>query len=516
MGMIELRIDQLTFDPEVLPRPEAVQSVVDQYAEDLKNGAIFPPISVVWDGPNYWVYDGNMRIQARIKNKESTVLADIIEGTRRDAILLSFSANADHGKRRTNKEKRAVVIKCLCDEEWGKWSAGVIAGICMVTQPFVSNRKKKLTQNGFEFPKLTMGKDGIVRDTENIGKLPSPKNPGPSDPEDLELAEDQDQDPDDVAKPPETESDGEDLDIDLEDDPDAEETDPEAENSDADSGDAVDTDTEGDVSGDDDTDSEEQDLDLEETGDDEDDPDISDLDEIDLEDAVDVDTEGEAPGDNTDAEEQDLNLDGSDGDEEDLDPDDTTDPENTEIDPDLVLDENDLDTDAVDTDTEGDASGDDNTDAEAQDLNLEETGNEDNDLDSGETTEPGAGETDPETDLDLEKVDPPAVTTPPTVPTPPAEGTGDNDQEPSDLDGIEDIDTLKLFVAHLKKVNKEQEEELEIKNDYIAELKQEMEDLEEKVLALEEQLEARVNLETSVSASLDIDPMDAEYAYSLT
>jgi len=44
--------------------------------------------------------------------------------------LYSVGANADHGQRRTNADKRRAVLILLNDEEWGKWSDREIARRC--------------------------------------------------------------------------------------------------------------------------------------------------------------------------------------------------------------------------------------------------------------------------------------------------------------------------------------------------------------------------------------------------
>ena len=389
--IVEMSPYDIVVDEERHPRAEIYELTIYEYAEALEKGTTLPPIDIYSDGKVYLLADGYYRLAAYKLAEFDLIPAIVHQGDRREALIHALGSNTMHGRRRTNADKEKAVTIALTDCDISGTSNNQIAIICGTSQPYVGKIRKKLTCNGYKFGTTRVCSDGRIMDVSDIGAngapvsapvqpdapvvgdnnvetVPEPVEPEvpevgdnndevtePSDPEDIELVDDQDPDPednvdagpvnnnpDDVATPPELGSgdDDQDLDIDLEDDPDAEETDPEV-----DSGDAVDTDTEGDASGDDDTDSEEQDLDLEEPGDDEDDPDISDLDEIDLEDAVDVDTEGDAPGDNTDAEAQDLNLDGSEGDEENLEADDTDESETAEIDPDLVLDEDDLDTD---------------------------------------------------------------------------------------------------------------------------------------------------------------------------
>ena len=82
----------------------------------------------------------------------------VINGTQRDAILHSVGANANHGLRRSNQDKRKAVTTLLQDNEWSQWSDAfgsvfdlrAIARQCQVTQPFVSKLRKQLSDNGYQ------------------------------------------------------------------------------------------------------------------------------------------------------------------------------------------------------------------------------------------------------------------------------------------------------------------------------------------------------------------------------
>ncbi|MEX2673389.1 MAG: hypothetical protein WD294_14915 [Phycisphaeraceae bacterium] len=60
-----------------------------------------------------------------------------------DAILYSVGANADHGLRRTNADKRASVETLLADDEWAKWSDREIAKRCAVHHDTVNRLRKE-------------------------------------------------------------------------------------------------------------------------------------------------------------------------------------------------------------------------------------------------------------------------------------------------------------------------------------------------------------------------------------
>jgi len=61
-----------------------------------------------------------------------------------NANVPSVVANATHGLRRTNQDKRRAVELLLNDPEWSGWSDHEIARACGVTQPFVSKLRNSL------------------------------------------------------------------------------------------------------------------------------------------------------------------------------------------------------------------------------------------------------------------------------------------------------------------------------------------------------------------------------------
>ena len=116
---------------------------VINYAELMRDGVIFPPVKVKFDGENYWLYDGFHTTEAAWSIGKQEHDAEITQGTQRDAILLSFGVNADHGLPRSNADKRNAVNNMLDDEEWSSWSNREIAKYCAVTEGLVRKIKKE-------------------------------------------------------------------------------------------------------------------------------------------------------------------------------------------------------------------------------------------------------------------------------------------------------------------------------------------------------------------------------------
>lgn len=156
-----------------------------EYAEWLTNLSHIPnglvqmkPVEVYYDGAEYWLADGFHRLAAwkRVESLPLFIHAKVYSGDRRAAILHAAGANADHGLRRTNADKRRSVETLLRDGEWGKMSDGEIAEKCKVDRKTVGNIRRELIST-MEIPELTtrVGADGKTRDVSNIGRKVEPE-----------------------------------------------------------------------------------------------------------------------------------------------------------------------------------------------------------------------------------------------------------------------------------------------------------------------------------------------------
>lgn len=133
-----VNIRAIRIDGGTQSREKLDQTVVDEYAELMKEGTEFPPISVVHDGNDYYLSDGFHRLLAAQRAGKASINCDVIAGTLRDAILYSLSANSQHGLRRTVEDRRKAVMTMLEDFEWGEWKDREIARQCHVSHPFVA------------------------------------------------------------------------------------------------------------------------------------------------------------------------------------------------------------------------------------------------------------------------------------------------------------------------------------------------------------------------------------------
>ena len=169
---MNLAISELTLDDDIQSREAINDETVAEYTEAVKAGDDFPPLTVFSDGQTYWLADGFHRFFAFKKAGASEVAIDLRDGERRDALLYAVGANANHGLRRTNADKRRAVLTLLNDKEWGGWSDREIARRCRVSNNFVSSIRQQSSLSSDDSERTYTTKHGTTAQmsTSNIGK----------------------------------------------------------------------------------------------------------------------------------------------------------------------------------------------------------------------------------------------------------------------------------------------------------------------------------------------------------
>lgn len=179
----KMLLSDITLDAAIQPRVELDQFVIDEYAEAMASGTEFPPVVVFAEEPSedspdrrtlqnvLWLADGFHRVKAAEQAGLQEIEVDVRPGTRRDAILFSVGANAAHGKRRTNADKRHAVEILLEDPEWASWSDREVARQCAVSHSFVSALRQQLSVNGcqIENRKVQRGPSTYTMNAARIG-----------------------------------------------------------------------------------------------------------------------------------------------------------------------------------------------------------------------------------------------------------------------------------------------------------------------------------------------------------
>lgn len=151
-------------------RRQLHKDIIDQYREDLENGAQFPPIDVFL-APNterYILADGFHRLYAHIHAEREQIEVTIHEGEMQDALIFALGANMEHGLRPSRADRRAAVEFALKDPYVGALTRQEIADICHVTKRTVQRIANELAA-------------ADPADDANGTEPNSPKDPTPDD-----------------------------------------------------------------------------------------------------------------------------------------------------------------------------------------------------------------------------------------------------------------------------------------------------------------------------------------------
>jgi len=181
MNVEELNLNDIKIDGGTQPREAICDETVAEYAEALREGAAFPSVTVVRDGASLWLVDGFHRYHAHRRCGREAIAAEVRDGTLRDAVLHSLSANVEHGLRRTNADKRKAVLTMLTnelvatDDSGSPWSNREVARRCCVGPDLVGRLRASLSENDSEpavTPRSYTTKHGTtaVMKTRNIGR----------------------------------------------------------------------------------------------------------------------------------------------------------------------------------------------------------------------------------------------------------------------------------------------------------------------------------------------------------
>lgn len=175
-----LDVYKIRLDGGTQPRESLSNGLIEEYAQEMREGAKFPPVDVFYDGTDYWLADGFHRVRAAKKAGITQVAATIHQGTQRDAQLFSVGVNAQHGLRRSNLDKHRAIQVLLEDQEWGAWSTAEIARRCKVSESLVRSLREKRSEDPDR--RVYTTKHG-TQATMNVGKIRQARQappPGPA------------------------------------------------------------------------------------------------------------------------------------------------------------------------------------------------------------------------------------------------------------------------------------------------------------------------------------------------
>ena len=139
-----LPLTSIAVDWAINARAAVRREITLEYAEALKAGARFPPVTVFFDGTAYWLADGFHRYVAYEIAGIAEIPVEIRLGTPRAAALYSAAANGLHGLRPTRSDRRKAIIRLLEDPEWRSWTNQQIAQLCGAEPDMVDELRRTL------------------------------------------------------------------------------------------------------------------------------------------------------------------------------------------------------------------------------------------------------------------------------------------------------------------------------------------------------------------------------------
>jgi len=115
---MKIKLSFITIDAGTQARQKINQDVVNDYAQLLSDGAIFPPIVVF--GEKNILADGWHRFFAHRAAGIKEIEIDSREGDVRDAIFYGFGANKHRGLQMNQADTKNIIGRMLMDNEWAK------------------------------------------------------------------------------------------------------------------------------------------------------------------------------------------------------------------------------------------------------------------------------------------------------------------------------------------------------------------------------------------------------------
>ena len=177
LNLLNIRIDGGT-----QARLQLNQDVVAEYAEKMREGEVFPPVTVFFDGSDYWLVDGFHRYFSTKSNGKTSIDCDVENGTQQEAKKYSWKANTRRGLRLNHDDYRNIILAMLQDIEAKEWSNRKIAEWVGVTHTTVNKIKNSLEADSSESTEKKYinkhGKQSVMK-TDKIGKSKPKKNSKP-------------------------------------------------------------------------------------------------------------------------------------------------------------------------------------------------------------------------------------------------------------------------------------------------------------------------------------------------
>lgn len=171
---MNIPLASIQMDTSIQCRASINMETVNDYADRMTEGDEFPPVVLFGTKDKCWIGDGWHRVMGAQQCEFLDIPADLRKGDRKDALKYALGANASHGQRRTNEDKRRCVELAIA--EWPKLTHQQVADLCGVGKSFVhSLRSQFSTKENCPQPETRVGKDGKTYPTSKPRNKPEPE-----------------------------------------------------------------------------------------------------------------------------------------------------------------------------------------------------------------------------------------------------------------------------------------------------------------------------------------------------
>lgn len=144
MATRKLTVKDIYVDPEIMPRAEINRELVEEFKEIMRRLPM-PAIDVMVIEGKYWLWDGLTRLTAAKELNLPDILADVLpKGNKPQLTWLAAGANAKHGQRLSNPDKRRAVELALSTPEGQKATAEAVADHVGVSAALVHKVKQSI------------------------------------------------------------------------------------------------------------------------------------------------------------------------------------------------------------------------------------------------------------------------------------------------------------------------------------------------------------------------------------
>jgi ParB-like nuclease domain len=115
---VQISLDKIDDSGRTQVRVRLDENAVEDYAEMMRNGAVFPPIDVFYDGSTYWIGDGFHRVSAVKSVGLTEIDANVQDGGPEEALVFAAGANKLHGVRREAGDISKAIRVLLLMPKW--------------------------------------------------------------------------------------------------------------------------------------------------------------------------------------------------------------------------------------------------------------------------------------------------------------------------------------------------------------------------------------------------------------